>query len=308
MGNVIVVRKVRAEKAGKPDRNYYKALLESGLYKLSRHLDKESTPRNYAGIVVPGKVIGMKTNCLARKFNSTSPALTEALGDILAKAGVRDNDIIIWDRSSAELEMAGYKLNASSFGRRCMGTDSNGLGYSKEFFTSGRVNSLLSRILTDMVDSNINLPVLKDHSIAGLSGGLKNMYGAINNPNKYHDNNCSPFAAHVSALEPIKAKNRLTIIDAVTIQYNMGPGFDSRYIDAYDGLIISADPVAADIVALRVLNHFRQIHNLPDLKDAGRPVLYLDEAKAIGLGGSGEIEIDVIDIDNRGNETKGRLF
>ncbi|MFQ6008245.1 MAG: DUF362 domain-containing protein, partial [Candidatus Zixiibacteriota bacterium] len=181
---------------------------------------------------------------------------------------------------------------------------------SGAFYSSGDVSSLVSRILTDMVDYNINLPVLKDHSIAGLSAGMKNMYGAIHNPNKFHDNNCDPFCAHVSNLEPVRKKNRLTVIDAIKVQYNGGPGYVSNYISYYNGVIMSDDPVAADRLGLKILEHMREVGGLPPLAKVGRPVKYLASAQQLGLGSADmkQIEVDVVIVDKNGRQKGGELF
>ena len=97
--------------------------------------------------ILPGGVVGMKTNCLVGQFNSTPVALVEALTRILQQAGFDANDLVIWERTSRELAEAGYTLNASGRGVRCLGTDAAGLGYSREFYTHGLVNSLVSRLL-----------------------------------------------------------------------------------------------------------------------------------------------------------------
>jgi uncharacterized protein (DUF362 family) len=154
------------------------------------------------------------------------------------------------------------------------------------------------------------MPVLKDHSLAGLSGGFKNMYGAVHNPNKYHDNNCDPYAAHVSNLAPIREKTRLIIIDAVNVQYNGGPGYDSRYLENYGGVIIAKDPVAADTIALEILEKLRAKNNLPDLATAGRPVKYIKTAEALGLGVADRNKIDLIVLtaDGDGQVSKGDLI
>lgn len=306
MSRVVVVRLSGENRSKSLSKDEYRVLLEWGLKFLSGEKSVKAATKKF----LPRGVIGMKPNCLARKLNSTPVALADSLTDILTDCGFDENDIVIWERTNTELERAGFKLNASSFGRRCFGTDSNGVGYSYDFFNSGKVNSLVTRILTDIVDFNINLALLKDHSIAGLSAGLKNMYGAINNPNKYHDNNCDPFAAHVSDLEPIRMKNRLTIIDAVKVQYNSGPGYDSRYIDYYDGIILSSDPVAADMVGLKILEHFRKSNKLPSLEKVGRPANYLNSAEKIGLGVAdmSRIDLDVVLVDNDGGIRKGELF
>lgn len=303
MSKVIVIKKPGIQKFG---HNEYLAMLESGfrtLFDSDKYLI--ALKQNLSG-----GPVGMKTNCLARKLNSTPPALCGVLGDLLTKSGIDENNIIVWERTNRELKDAGYELNASSFGRRCLGTDSNALGYGSKFYNSGDVNSLVTSILTTLIKHNINLPVLKDHSLAGLSAGLKNMYGAIHNPNKYHDNNCDPFAAQIFNLQPIKDTNRMTIIDATKAQYNGGPGFDSRYLELYGGLIISTDPVAADTIALEILEHIRQKNKLPTLEQAGRPVKYLKSANKLGLGecDRSKIELIVKNIGHDGSISDGDLI
>jgi uncharacterized protein (DUF362 family) len=306
MSKVVVVRYAGNGHRKALTEEEYLRLLSTAFRVLAGEKDDKSAVKKF----FPGGVIGMKTNCLARSFNSTPTALTDALSLLLTRTGFDENDLIIWERTSRELSQAGYTLNASSMGRRCLGTDANGLGYSGGFYNSEEVSSLVSRILTDMVDYNINLPVLKDHSIAGLSAGMKNMYGAIHNPNKYHDNNCDPFCAHINNLTPIKKKNRLTILDAVRVQYNGGPGYVGRYIDYYNGIIVSDDPVAADRVGLEILEHVRKRNGLPPLEKVGRPVKYLRTAQQLGLGVADlkQIGVDVVVIDQNGKQKPGKLL
>ena len=302
MSKVAVVRFA----GGLPGSDQYTVMLKSGLTALS-------DGGGYAGLVrrlFPSGTVGMKASCLARQ-NSTSPALAEALAKILIEiSGIKDNNIIVWERTSRELKQAGYSLNAASIGGRCLGTDAADIGYSAEFFSSGKVSSMVSRILTDLVDHNINLALLKDHSLAGMSAGLKNMYGAIHNPNKFHANNCDPFAADVNNLEPIKGKHRLTVIEAVSVQYENGPGFDGRHFDRYGGLILSDDPVAADRVAQEILEHLRSKHGRPTLADVNRPVKYLVSAQQAGLGTAEMRSINLVVrlIDAAGSEKAGELL
>ncbi len=289
-----------------PDQAHYQLLLAAGL----KLLTGESDVRQAIGKSIPRGVVGLKTNCLSPRLTHTPIALTDALAELLVAAGFAENDIVVWERTNRELKRAGYRLNASSFGRRCLGTDTNQIGYSSQHYNFEDVNSRVSRILTQMVDSNINLPVLKDHSIAGLSGGLKNMFGAIHNPNKYHDYNCNPFAAQVNNLKPIRMKNRLTIMDAFRVQYHGGPGLKEEYINYYGGLIIAADPVAADRVGLEILEHLRQRNNLPSLAKTGRPVNYLKSAEQTGLGVADLKKIDLVMrmVEKDGKQQEGKLF
>lgn len=305
MSKVIVVRQEKSIRVKNPSAIEYRQLIQAGLSGLSRNRSVKSALVE----LLPGRVIGMKTNCLAGKANSTPVALVEGLGDLLLENRFDENDLVVWERSNRELAAAGYALNASSFGRRFLGTDTEGVGYGQEFHTSGEVNSLVSRIMTDLIDYNINLPVLKDHSIAGLSASLKNMYGAINNPNKFHDNSCDPFAAQISNLAPIRQKNRLTIIDATKVQYQGGPGYMGQYLEYYNGLIISDDPVAADRIGLEILERIRSRHGQPSLEVAKRPAKYLDTAQRLGLGTAdlARIDLEVIEVDMTGRTSVGKL-
>jgi hypothetical protein len=285
----------------------YRRLLEPGLDILA---DK-TCRKSYLNRLFPGGAIGMKTNCLA-PFNPTLLPLVDAVSDILTdETAVDENDLIVWDRTNRELKRAGFDLNASSFGRRFMGTDANGIGYDdSQFYSQGRVSSLVTRILTQMVDHNINLGVLKHHSIAGMSAGMKNMYGAVNNPNKFHGNNCSPFTAEINSLEPIRKKHRLTIVDAVRVQYDRGPGFHSDSMGYYNGLVVSEDPVAADAVSLEILEDLRRKNGLKPLATTGKKVKYLEAGEKIGLGiGSlSRIDLQVIVVASDGSIAPGELL
>jgi uncharacterized protein (DUF362 family) len=306
MSKVVVIRYIENGQKGSLTKSAYGSLLNAALTRLSGEQQAKSAVRKY----FPRGVIGMKTNCLARTFNSTSVALVDAFSLLLKQAGFDENDTVVWERTGRELSQAGYTLNASHSGRRCMGTDTNGVGYSSGFYSSGDVSSLVSRVLTEVVDHNVNMPVLKDHSIAGLSAGMKNMYGAIHNPNKFHDNNCSPFCAHINNLEPIKKKSRLTVMDAVKVQYNGGPGYVSEYVSHYNGIIVSDDPVAADRIGLEILQRIREINGQPPLEKVGREVKYLATAQQLGLGVAdmSGIHLDVFMVDGDGVEKTGELF
>ncbi len=306
ISRVAVIKYTGDAPRGGLSRESYRVMLLAGMLALSGEKEVSRAWRKY----LPSGVIGMKTNCIARKLNSTPVALAEAVSQLLVEAGFDENDLVIWERTNRELVQAGYTLNAASTGLRCLGTDANGVGYSRGFYSSGDVSSLVTRVLTDIVDFNVNLSVLKDHSVAGLSAGLKNMYGAIHNPNKYHDNNCDPFCAHISNLEPIRKKNRLTILDAVRVQYEGGPGFVAEYMSYYNGVIISDDPVAADRVGLEILERIRRQNGRPPLEKAGRPVKYLNSAQALGLGQADmdRIEVVVLRVGEDGRPQAGELF
>ena len=126
--------------------------------------------------------------------------------------------------------------------------------------------------------------MLKDHDLAGISGALKNFYGAIHNPNKYHDNNCSPYIADLNTHPYIRKKLRLNIIDAPIGQYHGGPGYNPLYTFNFQGIMLSVDQLAMDVLAYEIIERERKIHNKPPLKEEKRYPRWLDVAAKLGLG------------------------
>lgn len=227
--------------------------------------------------------VGIKVNTLGL---STRPAVVDAVVAGLREAGVPAENILIWDRFDSELSAAGFKLNKSSSGPRCYGTDTDGIGsgYQREVETSGAIGSCYSKIVVEQVDALISVPVLKDHNLAGVSLGMKNFYGAIHNPNKYHGTNCDPYVADVVSHRFIAPKWWLTVCDATRAQYHGGPGRNPGYAWPFGGLIVSNDFVAADAVAADLLEKKRNAAGLKSLADDDRPAKHIATAAGRGLG------------------------
>jgi hypothetical protein len=124
---------------------------------------------------------------------------------------------------------------------------------------------------------------------------MKNYFGAIHNPNKYHDDRCDPFIAQVFDAPPVKARHRLTVIDALAVQFHRGPSYHARWAAKFGGLIFSLDPVAADQAGWRVLERLREEAGLPSLEAEGRRPAYLSTAEKMGLGRTEASVIEAIE-------------
>jgi uncharacterized protein (DUF362 family) len=270
-------------------------LINHAMVRLTGTTDSKSA---WKKIAKSGDRFGIKPNCLGGRMLCSSPVMADAIVSGLQSAGVRNSDIIIWERTNRELERSGYKLNyARNSGLRCFGTDSRGVGYSDSFHQFGKVASLISKIFEQQIDKNINFPILKDHSVAGISGGLKNLYGLVHNPNKYHPDNCDPYAAEVSALPIVREKNILTILDMTKLQYNGGPGYVSRYLVKPGTVVMSFDPIAVDAYGYKIIEDYRRKNGLPSLKKAKREPLWLETGKRLGLGESDLSQVEIIEED-----------
>ncbi len=235
-------------------------------------------------IFEPSDIVGIKVNALAGRQMSTSPALTMALAETIAARGIKKGNIIIWDRREAELKRAGFDIKTTGSDIRCMATDTSGVGFDSKLSVNKSIGSMFSRIQAKMISAAVNFAVLKDHSLAGLSGCLKNYYGVIHNPNKYHDNLCDPYLADLYEMDLVKGKQRLAIIDASRIQYNGGPGFIERWSATYGSVLLSLDAVAADTIAHAIVDRLRTKAGLPLLKDAGREPIHIQTAGKANAG------------------------
>jgi uncharacterized protein (DUF362 family) len=242
----------------------------------------------------PGEKVGVKLSCLPGKRLSSSPGLVMAIADGLKSAGIREQDIFIWDRTDRELIEAGFDI--SHRGINVLGTDNiRGGGYSDRVEISGSVGTCFSRILEAM-DALISVPVLKDHDIAGVSIGMKNFFGAIHNPNKFHQNACDPYVADLCRHPFIKNRLRLIVCDASRVQVHNGPAFFPGYAWEYGGILVSADPVALDYTGWQIIEKRRKELGLKSLRESGREPAYIFTAGKLGLGRANEKAIRVVEI------------
>jgi len=252
-------------------------------------------PRAVSSLFRPDDRVGIKVNTIGGKALSTRPDVALPLAAWLSRNGLPGRNLFIWDRTNRELRDAGYGTSAGRSGIKVFGTDTDGVGYETDLVSHLGVGSLFSKIQTEFATASVSLAILKDHGLAGVTAGLKNYFGAIHNPNKYHDFHCNPFVAEVFDVPHIKAKHKVSIIDALVVQYHKGPSFHARWAAKYGGLIFSLDPVAADSVGWNIIERLRADEGLPTLKAEGREPAYLATAEKMGLGRAGPGSIETVE-------------
>ena len=263
---------------------------------VSRATGASSVSAAWRKLFNPNDTVGIKVNCLrsAGKYLSSHPELVNCIVKGLVGARIPTEQIIVWDRYNSELQNAGYEINRNGRGVKYYGTDAEGVGYSSELLISGLVASKISKILSTYCTAIINVPVLKDHNIAGVTLSLKNFLGAINDPNKYHDN-INPSVADLNASPLIKEKTKITICDALKAIYDYGPGYHPQYTWDYNGLLVSTDPVAIDQIGATIIEKKREEAGLPSLAHAGRPPDYIaiaaDAEHKLGTNDPEKIEL-----------------
>jgi len=290
---VVIVRgKGVLPRKGDVDPKILSRIYDLGLRLLTGQNDAAAGLRS---IFFPYDRVGIKVNAIAAPDLATPPEVSLPFARLLSEIGIRDKNIMIWDRTNRELKEAKYRLNSDGDGFKIFGTDTAGVGYSGEPLIHLNIGSLFSAIQSNLITASVSLAILKDHGLAGITAGLKNYFGAIHNPNKYHDDNCNPFVAELFDSPPIKTKHRLTILDALVVQYHRGPSYHARWAETYEALIFSTDPVAADFIGWQVVDKLRQTKGLPSLEEDKRLPLYIQTAERMGLGRAKPADIQVIE-------------
>jgi uncharacterized protein (DUF362 family) len=241
----------------------------------------ESSSSAVASLFRSDDVVGVKLNCLGGRKLSPRPEVVGALVDALVAGGVPAARIILFERSSRELERAGFKVRTTGTGPRCIGTDND---YDRLPTESGAIGSCYARLVSETCTALIGFGVVKDHDLAGVSASLKNWYGVIHNPNKYHDNQCDPYVADVVRHPHIANKLRLTVLDGVVAQCHGGPAFRPDATFPLGRVAASTDPVAADLWAWKVIDAERRRRGMTTLEASGRPPRFVATAAGYGLG------------------------
>ncbi len=281
---VVIARNAKClTKAGGVDAAVVRTMLDAALTRLTGKRDAKAA---WASLFKPADRVAVKVNTLG---HHTHPAVAAAVAQCLVAAGVPAGNVLVWDRSTAELKAAGYKIVTKGAAPRCYATDAVGergtvAGYEAKVATSGAIGSRYSAIVSRWATALISLPVLKDHSLAGLSGTLKNFFGAIHNPNRYHDDHCDPFVADAVKHPWISWKLRLAVVDATIAQYDGGPGKDPKARWPAGMILAGVDPVAVDAVSLQLLDAQRRAKRFRAVADDDRPARHILSAEKRKLG------------------------
>ena len=119
---------------------------EKGLMELTGEGSLENA---WASMVSPDDVVGIKINCLgAPKVSSSMESIQETIAG-LKTAGVKENNIIVWDARDWMFQRTGLKLNDGTEGVRIMGSSAEWEaaipwieGYDRDVYWSWDVGTL----------------------------------------------------------------------------------------------------------------------------------------------------------------------
>lgn len=237
--------------------------------------------------------IGIKVNGDGGRGMSTHAGLVYAVTERLQQAGIRPENILVWDRSAANLEACGFKVSTAAGQVRRVSCDEAGYEDAPESW--GTVSARLSKILTRECDLVIGMPVLREDRVAGVNFAMKNMYGAIDRPQDLQANGCCPAIADLNCMPTIRTKVQFTVGDACTGTYDEAAVLDADHMWFPNTLIVGADRVAVDQTAWQLIDGKRAEMGLKSLAASGRAPRYIavgaDAAHGLGTDDPAKIHL-----------------
>jgi len=230
----------------------------------------------------PDDVIGIKFNHVGAEELDTTDMVAAQLVQSLGQAGFDPKRIMLIE--------APTNLAAR------LGTRPETLGWSGGEVSFGTGSEELAAVLQE-VTAIINVPFLKTHNIAGVTGCLKNLsHALIRRPGRYHDQACAPYVANITALPQIRSKIRLNIVNAIRALCDGGPNVRPQGMWNHAGLILSRDPVAADAAGIDIINDERRRRGLPPVGNKAGQIPHIHAAARLGLGTDDQDYINLIDL------------
>ena len=119
------------------------------------------------------------------------------------------------------------------------------------------------RLVTERFTKIINVPNMKDHQAAGVTGCLKNIaYGDYSNVARSHNRektNTFSFIGTLASVEPLRSRTVLQVMDGLRGVWHGGPFSEYAKFRFYPKRIVfGTDPVAIDRLLLDVIDEEAQ--------------------------------------------------
>jgi uncharacterized protein (DUF362 family) len=242
--------------------------------------------------------VAVKVNGIAKgKKFGTNKELVDVILQGLLDSGVPATSIVVYEQYASFL--AGTRVDQSNVpaGVRTMIHGNKDMLTPKIPIEDGgaKVMTQFARPLMEAT-AVINVSLIKDHSICGYTGCLKNMtHGSTCNPHDFHVHHASPQIARLYAHEAIKSRVRLNITDGYKVMYDGGPVEVVAFVP-HEAVYVTTDPVAMDKLGWEMVDKIRLEKGMKSLKDAGREPAYITAAEDFGLGIADRARIKVKEI------------
>src|SRR5271170_5822200 len=216
-------------------------------------------------------VIGVKVNCSGAPNIFSAREVVGGIVDNLIARGIPARNIYLYERFPDQLSSvhydrylpAGINIFAAEQTRGSSASYDPNTYVETNFFGEHDTRSNMIRLVTERFTKIINVPNMKDHGAAGVTGCLKNIaYGNFSNVARSHfaaKTNTFSFIGTLASVEPLRSKTVLQIMDGLRGVWHGGPFLQSpRFRFFPKQMLFGTDPVAIDRLLLDVIEEKRR--------------------------------------------------
>jgi hypothetical protein len=277
-----IVARVHAEKSidaqsEKVDVPTVREMMAQGMRALTGDTDARDS---WARFFTPADVVGIKVNCSGAPGIMSTPEVVAEIVRNLGVVGVKPEQIWIYERFQNQVDSVHYDRYVPPGVHIWTAEHSRGsiAGYDPNtyvdvnFFREDDTRSNLVRPVSEQFTKIINVPNMKDHGAAGVTGCLKNIaYGSFSNVARSHSGfktNTYSFIGTLASVEPLRSRTVLAIMDGLRGVWHGGPFSPSRKFRFYPKQIMfGTDPVAIDRLLLDVIDDKRKAEHATSVWD-----------------------------------------
>ena len=270
--------------------------------------DKE-TRDAWARFISPSDVVGIKVNCSGAPGIMSTPEVVAEIVNNLIAVGVAPERIYIYERFLDQVESVHYDryvpkgvhVEVVELLRRSILRYDPDTYVEVDFFGEDDTRSNMVRMVTERFTKIINVPNMKDHGAAGVTGCLKNIaYGNFSNVARSHyreKTNTYSFIGALASLEPLRSRTVLHIMDGLRGVWQGGPFSPTRQFRFYPKqMMFGTDPVSMDRLLIDIIEDKRKAekavsvwdHSMDNIKNGRERFLrepgHIEYAGSLGLG------------------------
>lgn len=252
-----------------------KTMLSAGIRALTGDSDDRDAWNRF---ISPSDIVGIKVNCSGAPQINTNPELVAAIIQSLLSVGVAPEHIYIYDRFENQMRIVNFTPHVPAGVKTAAAETSRGsiLGYDPftyveaDFFGEEDTRSNLIRLVSETFTKVINVPTMKEHRAAGVTGCLKNIaYGDFSNVARSHQGvktNTYSFIGTLAAVEPLRSRTVLNVMDGLRSIWQGGPFLQSpKFLFFPKEIVVGTDPVALDHLLVDMIEKKRREEGAPSI-------------------------------------------
>jgi hypothetical protein len=269
-----VVAQIRSDRCvdpatGAANADVVREMLSQGMCTLTGDASADQAWRRF---FAPEDVVGLKVNCGGYPYCISAYEIVTEIVRQLMSLGVAPANIYVYERFQNQMDECNYAAHlpdglhyvaAESANRHSDNSGYDPFTYIEaDFFGEDDTRSNMMRLVSERLTKIINIPNMKDHRAAGVTGCLKNIaYGSFSNVARTHYQGRShtySFVGSLAAVEPLRSRTVLQIMDGLRGVWHGGPfARTNKYVFYPKRILIGTDPVAIDRLMRDVVDQKR---------------------------------------------------